>query len=341
MQVPSRAALRSRARAGGPAWGLAQKRLRRTGRGLRAAAVREPQCPRLRVRRRGAVKTGGARIRCRAPPHATKRENRCGVKRGGGGTGRAAMAKRRWRTPHGRRPCGELAAIDYRNERNRIGRRIRHQTLPPSRSGVSKQLLPIYDKPMVYYPRRCSMLAGIRGNPDYLDAAGPAGIPASAGRRLGLRHPPPNTPSSPRPTAWRQAFLIGAGVHWRRQRLPGAGRQHLLTAPASRSGCARPCAMRRSMRRPPYSATGWTIRSVTAWREFDKEGAASRSRRNPSTRKSNYAVVGLYFYPNKVVDVAKRIKPIGPRRAGNHHGEPGVPLRDGELKVRTLDRGFA
>ncbi len=110
--------------------------------------------------------------------------------------------------------------------------------LYPITKGVSKQLLPIYDKPMVYYPRRCAMLAGIR---EILIISTPQDLPGfrrllGDGSDYGIRLRIRRAALARRPGA---GFLIGAGVHWRRQRLPGAGRQHLLTAPASRSGCAR------------------------------------------------------------------------------------------------------
>ena len=178
--------------------------------------------------------------------------------------------------------------------------------LYPITKGVSKQLLPVFDKPMIYYPISVLMLAGIR---DILIISTPYDLPGfrrllGDGSDFGVHFEYAEQPS---PDGLAQAFLIG-------EKFIGNDAACLVfwVSDPERYGVA----------------------------EFDKEGNCLSIEEKPQHPKSNYAVTGLYFYPNKVVEVAKQIKPSA-------RGELEITtvnqrfLADGELKVQTLGRGFA
>ncbi len=216
--------------------------------------------------------------------------------------------------------------------------------LYPITKGVSKQLLPIYDKPMVYYPISVLMLAGIR---DILIISTPYDLPSfkrllGDGSDYGCRFEYAEQPS---PDGLAQAFIIGedfigedsACLVLGDNIFYGSGFTNLLrkavedASPSAGSGTT-----------PKATVFGYWVSDPERYgvAEFDKEGNCLSIEEKPKEPKSNYAVVGLYFYPNKVVDVAKHIKPSA-------RGELEITtvnqefLKDGELKVQVFGRGFA
>ena len=209
--------------------------------------------------------------------------------------------------------------------------------LYPITKGVSKQLLPIYDKPMVYYPISALMLAGIR---DILLISTPQDLPAfkrllGNGADFGINLQYAEQPS---PDGLAQAFLIGKEFIGRDSVclvlgdniFHGAGFTGLLkqAVQAADEGKA--------------TVFGYWVSEPERYgvAEFDREGNCLSIEEKPAHPKSHYAVVGLYFYPNKVVQVAENVKPSA-------RGELEITsvnqefLKAGELKVRTLGRGFA
>ena len=210
--------------------------------------------------------------------------------------------------------------------------------LYPITKGVSKQLLPIYDKPMVYYPISALMLAGIR---DILIISTPYDLPGfkrllGDGSDYGVNFQYAEQPS---PDGLAQAFIIG-------EKFIGDDSACLVLGDNIFHGAGFSALLKESVRtaEEDKKATvfGYWVNDPERYgvAEFDKEGNCLSIEEKPANPKSNYAVVGLYFYPNKVVDVAKHIK----RSA---RGELEITtvnqefLKDGELKVQTLGRGFA
>lgn len=210
--------------------------------------------------------------------------------------------------------------------------------LYPITKGVSKQMLPIYDKPMVYYPISAFMLAGIR---DILIISTPMDLPGfkrllGDGSDYGVHFEYAEQPS---PDGLAQAFIIG-------EKFIGDDCACLVLGDNIFYGNGFTTLLKEAVRtaEEDKKATvfGYWVADPERYgvAEFDKEGNCISIEEKPKQPKSNYAVVGLYFYPNKVVGVAKTIKPSA-------RGELEITtvnqrfLEDGELKVQTLGRGFA
>ncbi len=210
--------------------------------------------------------------------------------------------------------------------------------LYPITKGVSKQLLPIYDKPMVYYPISALMLAGIR---DILIISTLYDLPGfrrllGDGSDYGVHFEYAEQPS---PDGLAQAFIIG-------EKFIGSDSACLVLGDNIFYGVGFTKLLKNAVNDADQNlkATvfGYWVSDPERYgvAEFDREGNCLSIEEKPKEPKSNYAVVGLYFYPNKVVDVAKRIKPSA-------RGELEITtvnqefLKDGELKVQTLGRGFA
>ena len=210
--------------------------------------------------------------------------------------------------------------------------------LYPITKGVSKQLLPIYAKPMVYYPISVLMLAGIR---DILVISTPTDLPGfrrllGDGSDYGVRFEYAEQPS---PDGLAQAFIIG-------EKFIGDDCACLVLGDNIFHGAGLSAHLKEAVRNAEQDGKatvfGYWVDDPERYgvAEFDGAGNCLSIEEKPEHPKSNYAVVGLYFYPNKVVDVAKRIAPSA-------RGELEITsvnqqfLRDGELKVKTLERGFA
>ncbi|MDY3846957.1 MAG: glucose-1-phosphate thymidylyltransferase RfbA [Prevotella sp.] len=210
--------------------------------------------------------------------------------------------------------------------------------LYPITKGISKQLIPIFDKPMIYYPISVLMLAGIR---EILIISTPFDLPGfkrllGDGSDFGVKFEYAEQPS---PDGLAQAFTIGADfigddaacLVLGDNIFQGAGLTGMLVE-----------AVRTAEEDKKATVFGYWVSDPERYgvAEFDSEGNCLSIEEKPEHPNSNYAVVGLYFYPNKVVDVAKNIKPSA-------RGEYEITtvnqrfLEDGELKVQTLGRGFA
>lgn len=210
--------------------------------------------------------------------------------------------------------------------------------LYPITKGISKQLMPIYDKPMVYYPISVLMLAGIR---DILIISTPYDLPGfkrllGDGSDYGVHFTYVKQPS---PDGLAQAFTIGKDFI-------GDDSVCLVLGDNIFHGAGFTGKLKEAVRaaEEDKKATvfGYWVSDPERYgvAEFDKDGNCLSIEEKPEHPKSNYAVVGLYFYPNKVVDVASKIEPSA-------RGEYEITtvnqwfLRDNELKVQTLGRGFA
>lgn len=210
--------------------------------------------------------------------------------------------------------------------------------LYPITKGISKQLMPIYDKPMVYYPVSVLMLAGIR---EILIISTPHDLPGfrrllGDGSDYGVRFEYAEQPS---PDGLAQAFTIGA-------EFIGDDSVCLVLGDNIFHGAGFTGMLRDAVRSAEQDGNatvfGYWVNDPERYgvAEFDRDGNCLSIEEKPEHPKSNYAVVGLYFYPNKVVDVARNIRPSA-------RGEYEITtvnqefLSAGSLKVRTLGRGFA
>ena len=207
--------------------------------------------------------------------------------------------------------------------------------LYPITMGVSKQLVPVYDKPMIYYPLSTLMMAGIRDIQVITTAEDAPGFHRvlGDGSHFGVNI---TYAVQDRPDGLAQAFVIGAGPHRQRAGGIGVGGQHFL-----RSGPGHEPASDSTMSAAErFSRTGSPTRRLTAWSSSARTAPRCRWRRSPPHPKSHYAVPGLYFYDNDVIEIARSLKPSA-------RGEYEITeinqtyLNQGRLTVEVLARGTA
>ncbi len=210
--------------------------------------------------------------------------------------------------------------------------------LYPITKGISKQLIPIYDKPMIYYPVSALMLAGIR---EILIISTPQDLPSfqrllGDGCNYGVRFEYAEQPS---PDGLAQAFIIG-------EEFIGDDATCLVLGDNIFYGHGFPSMLRNAVKEAEQNGNatvfGYYVNDPERYgvAELDEQGNVLSIEEKPANPKSNYAIVGLYFYPNKVVDVAKEIRPSA-------RGELEITsvnqmfLREKRLKVQLFGRGFA
>ena len=206
--------------------------------------------------------------------------------------------------------------------------------LHPLTRVVSKQLLPVYDKPMVFYPLSTLMLAGIR---DVLVISTPTDLPLferllGDGSDLGMRF---SYKVQETPNGLAQAFVLGRDFI-------GGDEVCLVLGDNIFYGAELPAMLRAANADPAPTVFGYRVADPERYGvvEFGRDGRAVSLEEKPAQPKSNYAVVGLYFYPNSVVEIAANLKPSA-------RGEFEITdvnreyLRRGELKVKVMSRGYA